>query len=155
MPTITIIFNQPLFWKASEIVNAVPDDNPIRNAVFLLLPYFHEFVVSNWNFAGDPGYGEHAMNRTAMQRAIRGPLLVDQWLKPWRMTLLFKTRGSFHKANLATIDLSYLRLILWLPALIFTRVPRNNFKTIVNQLTSKKNNSVSSNRITTVPILSS
>ena len=38
------------------------------------------------------------------------------------------TRGSFHKAILATIDLSYLQL----PALIFTSVPRNNFKTIVN-----------------------
>ena len=42
------------------------------------------------------------------------------------------TRGSFHKANLATIDLSYLRLIVRLPALIFTSVLLNNFKTIVN-----------------------
>ena len=49
--------------------------------------------------------------------------------------------GSFHKAILPTIDLSYLRL----PALIFTSVPRNNFKTI----------SVSCNRITNVAILSS
>ena len=32
----------------------------------------------------------HMMNGTAMQRAIRGPLLVDQWLKSWRITLLFK-----------------------------------------------------------------
>ena len=39
--------------------------------------------------------------------------------------------ASFHKAILATIDLSYLQLILRLPALIFTSVPRNNFKTIV------------------------
>ena len=40
-------------------------------------------------------------------------------------------RGSFHKAILATIDLTYLRLILQLPALIFNSIPRNNFKTIV------------------------
>ena len=33
------------------------------------------------------------------------------------------TWGSFHKVILATIDLSYLRLILRLPALIFTSVP--------------------------------
>ena len=39
--------------------------------------------------------------------------------------------GSFHNAILATVDLSYLRLILRLPALIFISVPRNNFKTIV------------------------
>ena len=41
-------------------------------------------------------------------------------------------RVSFHKAILATIDLSYLRLILRLPALIFTSVSRNKCKTIVN-----------------------
>ena len=40
------------------------------------------------------------------------------------------SRESFHKAILATVDLSYLRLILRLPALIFTSVPQNNFKTI-------------------------
>ena len=44
----------------------------------------------------DTVYGQnvtvHTMNGTAMQRAIRGHLLVDQWLKSWRMTLLFKTR---------------------------------------------------------------
>ena len=50
--------------------------------------------------------------------------------------------GSFHKAILATIDLSYLRLILRLPALIFTSVPRNNFKMIVNPTHVKNNNSV-------------
>ena len=42
------------------------------------------------------------------------------------------TWGLFHKVILATIDLSYLRLILQLPALIFTSFPQNNFKTIVN-----------------------
>ena len=44
----------------------------------------------------------------------------------------FYTRGSLHRAILATLDLSYLLLTLRLPALIFTSVPRANFKTIVN-----------------------
>ena len=64
------------------------------------------------------------------------------------------SRGSFHKAILATIDLSYLRLILRLPALIFTSVPRNNFKTIINPVHIEFFFSVSSNRITNVAILS-
>jgi len=38
-----ITFDQPLFWKASEITNAVPDDSPIRN-VILLLGSFHTFM---------------------------------------------------------------------------------------------------------------
>ena len=42
MPTI-ITFDQPLFWKASEMVNAVPDDSLIRN-VILLLSSFHTFM---------------------------------------------------------------------------------------------------------------
>ena len=61
--------------------------------------------------------------------------------------------GSFHKAILATVDLSYLRLILRLPALILTSVARNNFKTIVNPAHVKLFFSVSSNRITNVAIL--
>ena len=40
--------------------------------------------------------------------------------------------GSFQKAIFATIDLTYLWLILRLPALIFTSVPQNKRKTIVN-----------------------
>ena len=35
------------------------------------------------------------------------------------------TRRSFHKAILATVDLSYLRLILRLPTLIFKRKLRS------------------------------
>ena len=42
MPAI-VTFDQPLFWKASEIANAVPDDSPIRNVV-LLLGSFHTFM---------------------------------------------------------------------------------------------------------------
>ena len=51
--------------------------------------------------------------------AVIGILSINHMMiMPW---------GSFHKAILATIDLSYLRLILRLLALIFTSVPRNNF----------------------------
>ena len=42
MATI-ITFDQPLFWKASEIVNAVTDDCPIRD-VILLLCTIHTFT---------------------------------------------------------------------------------------------------------------
>ena len=52
-------------------------------------------------------------------------LLLHYWMVAFRN---IEFRGSFHKAILATIDLSYLRLILRL----FTSAPRNNFKTIVN-----------------------
>ena len=38
---------------------------------------------------------------------------------------LTNIRGSFHKAILATVDLSYSRLILRLPALIFKRKQRS------------------------------
>ena len=38
-----ITFDQPLFWKASEIVNEVPDNGPIRDVV-LLLGSFHTFM---------------------------------------------------------------------------------------------------------------
>ena len=38
-----ITFDQPLFWKAAEIVNDVPDNSPIRN-VMLLLGRFHTFM---------------------------------------------------------------------------------------------------------------
>ena len=54
--------------------------------------------------------------------------------------------GSFHKAILATIDLSYLQLILRLLALIFTSAPQNIFKTIVIPAHVKKKISVSSNK---------
>ena len=93
MPTI-ITFDQLLFWKASEIVNAVTDDSPIRD-VILLLGTFHTFM----NVLGDIGtlmdgtelkgimdtvYGEnaviHIMSGKAVQWAFRGHLLVDQYL---------------------------------------------------------------------------
>ena len=60
------------------------------------------------------------------------------------------------KAISATIDLRYvrliLRLVLRLPALIFTSVPRNNCKMIVNPANIDKCISVSFNRITNVHV---
>jgi len=38
-----ITFDETLFWKVSEIMNAVTDDSPIRNVV-LLLGSFHTFM---------------------------------------------------------------------------------------------------------------
>ena len=92
MPTI-ITFDQLLLWKASEIVNAVTDDSPIRD-VILLLGTFHTFM----NVLGAIGtlmdgaglkimetvYGEnaviHMMSGKAVQQAFCGHLLVDQCL---------------------------------------------------------------------------
>ena len=87
----------------------------------------------------------------------RGSGYTSDYMSGTRFVILYslnKSRGSFHKAILATIDLTYLRLILQLPALIFTSAPRNNFKTIVNPTHVKNNNSVSSKRIINVAILS-
>ena len=92
MPTIKS--DQPLFWKASEIANAVTDDSPIRD-VILLLGTFHTFM----NVLGAIGtliegtglkeimetiYGEnavvHMMSGKAVQQVFSGHLLVDQCL---------------------------------------------------------------------------
>ena len=88
----TITFDQPLFWKASEVMNAVADDSPIRN-VILLLGTFHTFM----NLLGAIGslmdgsglkeimetvYGEnaitHILSGKAVQRAFRSHLLMNQ-----------------------------------------------------------------------------
>ena len=55
-------------------------------------------------------------------------------LKMLGKTVNIMSRGSFHKAILATIDLSYLWLILWLPALIFTSVPRSDVRLTVKSV---------------------
>lgn len=87
MPTI-ITFDQPLFWKASEIKNAVTDNNPIKD-VILLLGTFHMFM----NVLGSIGrlvdgtglkeimkivYSDnavvHMMSGKAAQEAFRGHL---------------------------------------------------------------------------------
>ena len=93
MPTL-ITFVQPLFWKASEIVNAIKDDSPIRD-VIVLLGTFHTFMNvlgAIWTLMDDTGLKEimetvysenaivHMMSQKAVQRAFRSHLLVDQYL---------------------------------------------------------------------------
>lgn len=89
-----ITFDQPLFWKASEIINEVPDTSCLKDIV-LRLGSFHTFM----NVLGAIGtlmsgtglknmleviYGEnaviHMMSGKAVQRAFRGHLLVAKCL---------------------------------------------------------------------------
>ena len=91
-PVVT--FDQPLFWKASVLQNDTEDGNPVRD-VILLLGSFHTLM----NLLGAIGtlmegsglkeiletiFGEnavvHIMSGKAVQRALRGNLLVDQCL---------------------------------------------------------------------------
>ena len=91
-PVVT--FDQPLFWKASQIKDEVSDTSPVRDVV-LLLGSFHTFM----NLLGAIGtlmngsglkdifetiYGAnavvHMMSGKAVQRAFRGHLLVSQCL---------------------------------------------------------------------------
>ena len=108
MPTI-ITFDQLLFWKASETVNAVTDDGPVRD-IILLLSTFHTFM----NVLGAIGtlmdgtglkeimetvYGEnaavHMMSGKAVQRAVRGHLLVDQCLTRRIVTKIMEDEPGF------------------------------------------------------------
>ena len=91
-PVIT--FDQPLFWKASEIIYNAPKDSPIKTTV-LMLGTFHTLM----NVLGAIGtlmqgtgltyileeiYGEnavkHIMSGKSVQRAFRGHLLVEKSL---------------------------------------------------------------------------
>ena len=108
MPTI-ITFDQPLFWKVSEIVNAFTDDSPIKD-VILLIGTFHTFM----NVLGAIGtlmdntglkeivatvYGEnavvHMMSGKAVQRAFRGHLLVDQCLTRQIVAMIMEDEPGF------------------------------------------------------------
>ena len=91
-PVIT--FDQPLYWKAAEIISAAPENSYLKG-VILRLGTFHMFM----NLLGAIGtlmmgtgpqnilelvYGEnavvHMMSGTSVQRAFRGHLLVDKCL---------------------------------------------------------------------------
>ena len=91
-PVIT--FDQPLYWKAAEIILGEPQNSPLKG-VILLLGCFHIFM----NVLGAIGtlmkgtwltnilesvYGEntvlHMMTGKAVQRAFRGHLLTDKCL---------------------------------------------------------------------------
>ena len=108
MPTI-ITFDQPLFWKASEIVNAVTDDSPISD-VILLLSTFHTLMNvlgaigtlidgSGLNEIMETVYREnavvHIMNGKAVQRVFRGHLLVDQCLTSQIVAKLMEDEPGF------------------------------------------------------------
>ena len=90
--TPIVTFDQPLFWKASEIKNEATDQSAVRNVVFLL-GSFHTLM----NLIGAIGtlmdgsgirsilqsvYGEnavvHIMSGKAVQRALRGHLLLNR-----------------------------------------------------------------------------
>ena len=83
-----ITFDQPLFWKASEIANAVADDSPIRKVVLLL--GFHTFM----NVLGAIGtlmdgsglkeimetvYGENAVLHMMSGKAVQRAFHVTYW----------------------------------------------------------------------------
>ena len=91
-PVIT--FDQPLFWKASHVKDEVPDTSPVRDVV-LLLGSFHTFMNllgaietlmngSGRKYIFDTIYGDnavvHMMTGKAVQRTVRGHLLVSQCL---------------------------------------------------------------------------
>jgi hypothetical protein len=92
--TAVVTFDQPLYWKASEIKHEVPGDSQIRSVVFLLGNFY-----TLMNLLGAIGtlmdgsgikeilgtiYGEnavqHIMTGKAVQRALRGHLHLDQCL---------------------------------------------------------------------------
>ena len=89
-----ITFDQPLYWKAAEIINDAPESSNLKGIV-LLLGCFHTFM----NLLGAIGtlmqgtglkdileavYGEnavvHMLTGKSVQRALRGHLLVDKCL---------------------------------------------------------------------------
>ena len=92
--TPIITFDQPLYWKASEIILDAPQNSPLKE-IILLLGSFHTLM----NLLGAIGslmngtglkeilhavYGEnpveHMMTGKSVQRAVRGHLLMDKSL---------------------------------------------------------------------------
>ena len=88
-----ITFDQPLYWKAAEIILDEPQTSQLKNIV-LMLGSFHTFM----NLLGAIGtlmqgtglqnilelvYGEnavvHMMTGKSVQRAFRGHLLVENY----------------------------------------------------------------------------
>lgn len=92
IPVVT--FDQPLFWKASNIISDSPPGSHLRNIV-LLLGNFHTFMnllITIGTLMNGTGlkeilevvYGEnavcHMLSGKSVQRAFRGHLLVDKCL---------------------------------------------------------------------------
>ena len=89
-----IIFDQPLYWKAAEVILDAPQTSPLKEIV-LLLGCFHTFMNlpdsigtlmhgSGLSKVLEAVYGEnavlHMMKEKSVQRAFRGHLLVDKCL---------------------------------------------------------------------------
>lgn len=106
-PVVT--FDQPPFWKASEIVNNAEDRNPVRN-VILLLRRFHTLM----NLLGAIGtlmdgsglkdiletiFGQnsliHIMSGKTLQCALRGHLLLDQCLTDQIISRIIDSEPGF------------------------------------------------------------
>ena len=103
LPTI-VTFDQPLYWKAAEIIIDAPQSSHLKGIV-LMLGCFHTLM----NLLGAIGtlmegtglknifetvYGEnavvHMMTGKAVQRALRGHLLVDKCLHSQLITEMAK-----------------------------------------------------------------
>ena len=101
LPTI-VTFDQPLYWKATEIIIDAPQSSHLKGIV-LMLGCFHTLM----NLLGVIGslmegtglknilvYGEnvvsHMMTGKAVQRALRGHLLVDKCLHSQLITEVAK-----------------------------------------------------------------
>ena len=104
-----ITFDQPLYWKAAEIITDAPEASQLKNIV-LMLGCFHTFM----NLLGAIGklmegtgltnimevvYGEnavhHMMTGKSVQRAFRGHLLVDRCLNHMVVSDLLEDNPEF------------------------------------------------------------
>lgn len=104
-----ITFDQPLYWKAAEIIMDAPQSSPLKSMI-LLLGGFHTFM----NLLGAIGtlmegtglrnimevvYGsnavQHMMTGKSVQRAFRGHLLVDRCLSQLVVSELQKDDSQF------------------------------------------------------------
>ena len=103
LPTI-VTFDQPLYWKAAEIITDAPESSHLKSIV-LMMGGFHMLM----NLLGAIGtlmegtglksifetvYGEntvgHIMAGKAVQRAVRGHLLVEKCLHSLLITEVAK-----------------------------------------------------------------
>ena len=106
-----VTFDQPLYWKASQVKHEVPEDSPIHD-VILLLGCFHTVLnlqgaigtlkgVSGINEILGTVYGEnavlHILSGKAVQRALRGHLLIDQCLTQQVLNEIIRDDPDFEK----------------------------------------------------------
>ena len=109
-----ITFDQPLFWKASEIIYSSNETSSLQSIVLMLGP-FHTFM----NILGAIGtlmegsgfreiiqevYSEnavcHMLTGKSTSRAFRGHLLVDRCLTSEVLSQVFSTENNVQTANI-------------------------------------------------------